>query len=45
MSIRMTQKESELIDKSVNTGMAMNRSDFVRQAIRDKLRSVNSQTL
>lgn len=39
ISLQMTEKDVENIDEMVRNGLAMNRSDFVRQAIREKLSS------
>lgn len=39
-SVRLAQKEIEEIDQLVKDGVAMSRADFVRDAIRDKLKSM-----
>ena len=45
ISVRLPNKILEDIDGQIEQGFVMNKADFVRQAICDKLRSVNSQTL
>lgn len=45
ISVRLPKKILEDINGQIEQGFVMNKADFVRQAICDKLRSVNSQTL
>ena len=37
LSVKISPKEMEAIDSAVQQGYAMNRSDFVKLAIRNKL--------
>jgi Arc/MetJ-type ribon-helix-helix transcriptional regulator len=37
LNVRMALKDVQLIDEAVKNGEAMNRADFVRTAIREKV--------
>jgi len=40
MNVRMAIKDLELIDKAVESGEALNRADFIRAAVREKVNSL-----
>ena len=44
LNVRMPLKDVELIDKAVENGEAMNRADFVRSAIREKVQQLKRQS-
>jgi Arc/MetJ-type ribon-helix-helix transcriptional regulator len=40
LNVRLPKKDVQLIDKAVDEGEAMNRADFVRSAIREKIQAL-----
>ena len=42
---KVTEKEYNKINELISEGLYLNRADFVREAIRDKLKSLNEITL
>jgi Arc/MetJ-type ribon-helix-helix transcriptional regulator len=42
LNVRLARKDVALIDKAVKDGEAMNRADFVRSAVREKLQALKA---
>ena len=45
VSVRLTLQETHTIDEMVSSGFFLNRSDFVRGAVREKLASLRIETV
>lgn len=44
LTIKVTEMDLEQIDKAVKSGNGLNRSDFIKRAMIEKLNTINNNT-